>query len=102
MTANRFIRNRAVGLLLGIFSGVTLVWVCWAAATPGDFFGNGSRLLLPSLAAAAVTGGALGRTLASRFPRLLLLAALVSVAYWAIVPDGWWAKPPPGASRSMP
>ncbi|MBK9516174.1 MAG: hypothetical protein IPO09_02250 [Anaeromyxobacter sp.] len=100
--ANRFIQNRAVGLLLGMFSGVTLAWVSWAAATPGDFFGNGSRLLLPSLAAAAIIGGALGRTLAPRLPRVLVLAAMVSIAYWAIVPDGWWAKPPPGYGRRMP
>jgi hypothetical protein len=102
VTATRFIQNRAVGLLLGMFSGVTLAWVCWSVATPGDFFGNGSWLLFPSLAAAGVIGGALGRTLAPRLPKVLVIGALVSAAYWAIVPDGWWARPPQGASRGLP
>jgi hypothetical protein len=102
MTADQFIRNRAIGLVLGTLSLVTLAWFVWAVATPGDSFGNGSSLLLPSLAAAGVVGAGLGSKLAPRLPRILLLAALASLAYWAIAPAGWWARPPPGASRRMP
>jgi hypothetical protein len=102
MTADRFIRSRAVGVVLGMLSLVTLAWLTWAFATPGDSFGNGSSLLLPSLTTAGVIGGAFGSRLAPRLPRVLLLSALVSLAYWALAPEGWWARPPPGASRRVP
>lgn len=93
---------RGIGILYGAFAAVTTTWVAWAFATPGDSFANGSRMLLPSLAAASVIGGAAGWRLASRLPRVLLLAFVASIGYWTIAPSGWWAHGPPAMNRGPP
>lgn len=98
----RFIQGRVIGPALGTLSAVTLTWIAWAVATPGDYFANGSALLFPSLGVAAVGGALGGRALARRHPTLLLVAAMLSIGYWAIAPSDWWSRPPPGALRAMP
>ena len=53
------IRNigiRSVGSLLCSFVLFTVVWILWGFLTPGDFFGNGSLLVKPSLAVGAIVG----------------------------------------------
>jgi hypothetical protein len=81
---------------LGSFALATLTWIAWGMFTPGDFFGNGSPLVNVTLLAAGVGGALLGWRAVGRWSRgaLLMLAALC-VAFWTLVPNGWWARRPP-------
>jgi hypothetical protein len=67
--------------------------------TPGDCFANGCLYVIPVLAAAAGIGAyAALKVTAKGFRIALALSAIVFLLLWALVPDGWWASPPPRRS----
>lgn len=78
------------------FSLSTVGYVVWGCLTPGDFFGNGSVLVLPTIAVSFVLGAFAGFRASARLRRVLLVWAVLSVAFWVFAPDGWWVHPPPG------
>lgn len=92
---------RGVRGALGAFALATPTWIAWGIFTPGDFFANGSPLVTVTLLAAGMGGTLLGWTAVSRWSRgaLLVLAAL-SLAFWALAPNGWWARRPPQPAGS--
>lgn len=78
-----------------LFAG-TAVWGCWALFTPGDYFANGSTMVLPSLLLSVLAGAIVGwRTRSKKVRALLAAACVLAVAYIILLPDGWWAHPPP-------
>jgi hypothetical protein len=78
------------------FSLSTIAYVVWGCLTPGDFFGNGSVLVLPTIAVSFIFGAFAGCRASVRLRRVLLILAVLSVAFWVLAPDGWWVHPPPG------
>jgi hypothetical protein len=94
-------RLRAYSVKMGTacLAGVVLVtaaWIVWGILTPGDFFANGSSMVVPS----AILAGALGlfwgwrtKTRAGRV--VIIVAALLAVIFWIAAPEGWWVKAPP-------
>src|SRR5664279_5455846 len=84
---------------LGAFVGATGCWILFGLTTPGDFFANGYLYVIPVLAAAAGIGAyAALKVSAKGFRIALALSAIVFLLFWALVPDGWWASPPPRRS----
>ena len=79
---------------LAALSLSTLAYVVWGLLTPGDYFGNGSVLVLPTIA--VLFGLVAGFHASSRLRRVLLVTAVLSLCFWAFVPDGWWVHPPSG------
>lgn len=78
------------------FAAFTAVWVGWASFTPGDYFGNGSSLLFPSLAIGSLAGAVIGwRTQNKKLKIAIAVLGLCAIGYFAFTPDGWWATPPP-------
>ncbi|MBI1367743.1 MAG: hypothetical protein GC162_03725 [Planctomycetes bacterium] len=68
----------------------------WGILTPGDQFGNGSRLLIPSMLAAIGVGIGSGWQINARWFRVVLLIALMGVlVFFLCVRDDWWVTPPP-------
>jgi hypothetical protein len=83
-------------IVLGCFVAFTLCWALWGYFTPGDYFANGSKWLNSSLLGAAVIGGALGGLSRGRFVlSAWALLFVASLAFWFLVPDGWWAHGAP-------
>jgi hypothetical protein len=78
------------------FSLSTVAYVVWGFLTPGDFFGNGSVLVLPTIAVGFALGLVAGFRASTRLRAVLLVLAVLSLGFWVFVPDGWWAHPPPG------
>ena len=94
MANSGLIRKIAAGTL-GALSLFTTVWVGWELAAHGDSMGN-SGAALPSLFGAVLIGFALGfRFGATALFYLLVVLGLASLAYWFLVPSGWWITPPP-------
>ena len=94
----------ALGKVLVSLSGTyalgTLCWVVCGLLTPGDYFANGSLVVLPSMAVAGAGGaywGAKSKGRTSKF--IILMLALAATAFWGFAPDGWWARPPPMPMR---
>lgn len=87
--------SRALGAVLGAFAAVTAAWIAWALATPGDYFGNGSALVIPSFGGAVVLGSAFGFFARARFRKVLVVAGALGLCYWAFAPSDWWVHPPP-------
>ena len=90
----RDISIRSSGSLLCAFVLFTLGWILWGYFTPGDFFGNGSALVTPSLAVSAILGLIAGFRAAGRWRILILVVAAASLCFWIFAPDGWWAHEP--------
>jgi hypothetical protein len=89
--------------LLGAYSGLTIGWIGLGVLTSGDFFASGSPLAFLVPGAAGVLAGIAGwRSRSRRLQFVLVLAALGATLFWAAVPDGWWASPPPPSSRAVP
>jgi len=75
------------------FSLGTGCWAFWGCMTPGDLFANGSPLVFPSLLVAVLIGLVAGYKLQAKlFCAAVWFALLLSLAFWLLVPDGWWAK----------
>ena len=97
--------RRAFWWALGTFVGGTLCWVVWGALTPGDYFGNGSLWVLPSLVTAGAAGGYVGSRTRSRGRGLRITLSVFGalfLLFWIRAPDGWWAKPPRRMPRPVP
>jgi hypothetical protein len=82
---------------MGAFSGMTICWIIWGLVTIGDFFAGGSSLaLLFTVASATGTGGYIGFKAKSNISRIVLgTVTLFCILFWMVIPDGWWALPPP-------
>jgi hypothetical protein len=82
-------------IVVGCFVAFTLCWALWGYFTPGDSFANGNEWLNPSLLGATIVGGALGGFSRGRFVLSAWALFLVaSLAFWFLLPDGWWANAP--------
>jgi hypothetical protein len=88
------ISYRFLGSALAAFCLLTLTWAIWGFLTPGDFFANGSKLVLPTLGIAGLIGAIVGFRISGRARIVMLVAALLSLCFWIFVPDGWWAHGP--------
>lgn len=86
---------RLLGAMLSAVCLFTAAWVVWGFATPGDYFANGSSLLLPTLVLATAVGLIAGFRASGRVRTVFLVAAVVSACFWIFIPAGWWATPPP-------
>lgn len=87
--------------LIAAFSAFTVVWVVWAFLTPGDYFANGSSLLLPSLGIGSLVGAVTGwRTRSKKLRVAIVSLGLLAIGYFTLARDGWWATPPGGHNRS--
>jgi hypothetical protein len=88
---------RRVGqALLGAFVGITLGWVAWALAAPGDFLDMTEPVHAVTTLAAGALGGFGGYRARSRAWRVaLVVVAALGGLYWIAAPRGWWASPPP-------
>ena len=82
---------RVVGGLLGAAALFTGVWIAWGLATPGDYFGNGSAFVKPTLALGAAVGFIAGFVAVGRWRFVVYSAAAVSASFWVLAPSGWWA-----------
>jgi hypothetical protein len=68
--------------------------VVWGFLTPGDYFGNGSSWLLPSLVICIIFGAVLGRYIQAKIFQYIIYVLLIGCIYfWIFTPDGWWVKP---------
>ena len=86
---------RVAMAFLGSGSAFTMTWVVWGVCTPGDYFANGSLLLIPSLVCAAILGAWLAYARAGAPLRVTVAGlALLSAAFWLFAPGGWWASGP--------
>lgn len=81
--------------LLGGFVSLTLCRIGWGMATPGDYFGNGSRWVSVSLMVCAAAGLVIGSVWKSRAFRITISAlAIAMVLFWTLARADWWVKPP--------
>jgi hypothetical protein len=90
----RDISIRSAASLLSAFELFTLVWILWGYFTSGDFFGNGSALVTPSLAIAGIIGLIAGFRAKGWWSILILGISIASLCFWIFAPDGWWAHEP--------
>ena len=83
--------------IVGAFALGTLCWVLWGLITPGDYFANGSPMFPFSFVISVMIGLTLGYSVRSRAFRYFFVGlAVLALAFWLFVPEGWWAKGPPG------
>jgi hypothetical protein len=83
--------------VLGGFCFVTVVEVVCGLLTPGDYFANGSPLLLPSAIGSLVVGVYFGLKARGRWRIAIFALSFACMCYWVFVPMGWWAKALPHA-----
>lgn len=88
-------RYRIAWLVLGAFVGGTGAWIFWGMLTPGDFFGNGSNLIFPTVGMSSLLGAFSGWTAHPRRRIAFAIAGLLCAVFWSLAPNGWWAKTPP-------
>jgi hypothetical protein len=86
--------SRFLSAAVGAFVLFSLSWILWGLATPGDFFGNRSAFVNPTLGAAALVGLGLGFKAVGRWRQVIYACGLVSACFWVAVPSGWWARGP--------
>jgi len=85
--------GRGIRGLLGAFAGLTVGWIASALLVPGDFFDPFEPGPIICLGVAGLFGICAGLRVRRRWPqRLLAIWVGLSVAFWALAPDGWWAK----------
>jgi hypothetical protein len=89
-----FMASRFLSAAVGAFVLFSLSWILWGLATPGDFFGNRSAFVNPTLGAAALVGLGLGFKAVGRWRQVIYACGLVSACFWVAVPSGWWARGP--------
>jgi len=82
---------------LGAFSAFTLCWVVIGLVGGGDFFAQGRAAIALLLLGLSIVGGVvLGARAIKRGARVaIIVLACGCLAFWFLVPDGWWALPPP-------
>jgi len=90
----REVALRVLTAIASAFCLMTLCWIGWAFATPGDFFANGSSWLLPSEIGAGIVGLVLGWWTLGRWRFIAAACSAAGILYWVLVPTGWWAHPP--------
>lgn len=85
----------------GAFNGMTICWTMWGLATIGDFFAvNRVVALLFTVAGATGIGAYIGIKAQSKTLRIGLgVVALFCLLFWIVIPDGWWALPPPKSNE---
>jgi len=87
---------KAAFALVAAFSASTAVWAAWAYSTRGDYFANGSSLLIPTELLGFVLGAGLGwRAEGNKMGMCILIIGVFAMAYVVLLPDGWWAQAPP-------
>lgn len=98
--------SRFVFATLGLFVFSTINWLLWGLATPGDYFANGSSLLMVSAFLVGAFGVYVGARIRSKRQRILMMVGtLACLLFWGLARSGWWAHPPPpaktGAQKSQ-
>ena len=83
---------------LAAFAAFTAAWIVVGLSNHGDAFPQGPAVWLQPLALIAPAGA--GWVVWKRGPSRGLwiglgLAALMALAFWVLVRDGWWAVGPP-------
>jgi hypothetical protein len=97
---------RAATSAAAAFAALTLAWIVVGIANTGDAFPQGpAKILLPLPFAAAPLGAYLGWRRRSRWALVVIgFLAVLSLAFWMFVRDGWWASelPPANSSPNRP
>jgi FtsH-binding integral membrane protein len=93
----RWWAKRFLFLAAAAFAAFTLAWVVVAFVNNGDAFPQGLAVpMLPLLGLSPVAVAWSLRRNDSKLGRVLVAAAtLLAVAFWLLVPNGWWAVGPP-------
>ena len=89
MRAHQISLQLLVGVLAAVFL-FTAAWVVWGFVTPGDYFANGSNLLLPTLVLGTAVGLIAGFRASGRVRTVFFVVAVVSACFWIFVPADWW------------
>jgi hypothetical protein len=90
----REVALRVLTAIASAFCMMTLCWIGWALATPGDFFANGSSWMLPSEIGAGIVGLVLGWWAIGLWRFIAAVCSAAGILYWVLIPTGWWAHPP--------
>jgi len=89
--------NQVLSLATAALSGAAacaVVWFLWGLETPGDYFGNGSSWVGPTMVAGVLIG-IVGGYYAKRYWRVAIwVVGLPGLVYVAALPPGWWAGSP--------
>jgi hypothetical protein len=98
-SGHRALAVRAATSAAAAFAAFTFAWIVVGIANTGDAFPQGpARILLPLPFAAPLVAAYLGWRGRSRRARILVgILALLSLAFWTLVRDGWWASELPPA-----
>ena len=93
---------RAATSAAAAFVALTLAWIVVGVANTGDAFPQGpAKTLLPLPFAAPLLGGYFGWRRRSRWALIAIgILAALSLAFWILVRDGWWASELPPAATS--
>ena len=94
MHSNRTILRVVTAVLTG-FCLFTVTEIIWGLLTPGDYFANGSPLVIPSEIVSLILGLYIGFRASGRLRVGIFAVSFACVCYWTFVPEGWWAKAPP-------
>jgi hypothetical protein len=79
-----------LGAVLAAVFLFTAACVVWGFVTPGDYFANGSNLLLPTLVLVTAVGLVAGFRASGWVRTVFLVAAVASACFWIFVPADWW------------
>jgi hypothetical protein len=91
--------SQVIFATMGLFVFSTLNWLVWGLATPGDYFANGSTLLMVTSLLLGGLGVFVGARLRGRKWKILMLVGTVTcLLFWGLASNGWWAHPPPPAN----
>ena len=93
---------RATTSAAAAFAALTLAWIVVGIANTGDAFPQGpAKILLPLPFAAPLLGAYFGWRRRSRWSLIAIgILAVLSLAFWTLVRDGWWASELPPAAAS--
>jgi hypothetical protein len=85
--------GRWLRVLPAAFTGLTVGWIVSALLVPGDYFNPFEPRPIICVGVAGLLGACAGFRVRRRWPHVLLAIGVgLSVAFWALAPDGWWAK----------
>lgn len=79
------------------FVAFTAVWIGLGILNTGDAFPQGpARVWMPMIVVGPLAAAWMGwRRAGRRFGVAVAVLAVLAVAWWVLVPDGWWAVGPP-------